>query len=118
MFSTDHSPPVSHKIAACVSIRTPVRRFRDLTTHQVASSPRLGTVRLDAQECRSRLRRAGHGILATTLPDGRPHAVPVCFTLESNLIAVPHDHVKPKAEGRLQRERNLEVDGRGALLIE
>ena len=75
-------------------------------------------MRLDPQECRSRLRRAGHGVLATTRPDGRPHAVPVCFTLESNLVAVPHDHVKPKSNGRLQRERNLEVDGRAALLIE
>ena len=75
-------------------------------------------MRLDAQECRARIRGAGHAVMATTRPDGRPHAVPVCFVLESNVVAVPHDHVKPKSAGRLQRERNLDGDGRAALLVE
>ena len=90
----------SHRIAAWDSIRAPVRTFRHPTTHQVARAPRLGTMRLDPQECRVRAcAAAGHGVLATTRPDGRPHAVPVCFSLVSNQVVVPHDHVKPKVDG-------------------
>jgi hypothetical protein len=44
--------------------------------------------------------------------------VPVCFAVDGELLAVPVDRVKPKRTVELQRIRNLEGDGRAALLCD
>jgi len=45
--------------------------------------------------------------------------VPVVYVVDDDgYVGVPVDRVKPKASSRLQRERNLEADPRGTLLIE
>jgi hypothetical protein len=45
-------------------------------------------------------------------------AVPVVYAVDDDCVGVPVDRVKPKASSRLQRERNLEADPRGTLLVE
>ena len=46
-------------------------------------------------------------------------AVPVVYAVDDDgYVGVPVDRVKPKASSRLQRERNLEADPRGTLLVE
>jgi hypothetical protein len=37
---------------------------------------------------------------------------------DDGFVGIPIDRVKPKTSSRLQRERNLEVDPRAALLVE
>jgi PPOX class probable F420-dependent enzyme len=61
---------------------------------------------------------ADHGILGTIGRDGAPDLVPACFAIDTELVAIPIDEVKPKAASPLQRERNLERDPRASLLVE
>ena len=62
--------------------------------------------------------RAGHGILGTVHPTRGVDAVPVCFSWDRAVLAVPVDTVKPKAARELQRTRNLEADPRAVLLCD
>ncbi len=76
-------------------------------------------MRLADHEARARLAAHDHGILCTVHPDRGVDAVPVAYALDGDgYVAVPVDRLKPKESLRLQRERNLESDGRAALLIE
>jgi hypothetical protein len=61
---------------------------------------------------------ADHGILATLHPERGSDLVPVCFAIVGELVGVPIDRVKPKADGPLGRVRNLAVDPRATLLVE
>ena len=76
-------------------------------------------MRLSADEAAARLTGSAHGVLSTVHPQNGPHALPVVFAVDdTNRIVIPIDRVKPKAEGRLQRELNLEADPRAALLVD
>ena len=61
---------------------------------------------------------ADHGVLCTLRPDGLIDAVPACFALDGDLLAIPIDRVKPKAPGSLQRARNLEAHAEATFLCE
>jgi PPOX class probable F420-dependent enzyme len=57
-------------------------------------------------------------VLGTTHPERGVDAVPVCFAVAGDALAVPVDAVKPKGSPDLQRRRNLEADPRAVLLCE
>ncbi len=76
-------------------------------------------MRLADHEAQARLAAHDHGILCTVHPDRGVDAVPVAYALDGGgYVGVPVDRVKPKDSLRLQRERNLEADGRATLLVE
>ena len=75
-------------------------------------------MRLADDDAHSRLEAHDHGVLATMHPTRGVDAVPVVYATGDDHLAVPIDRVKPKASGRLQRERNLEADPRATLLID
>ena len=92
-----------------------------------------GTVRLDADVCRSRFAGARHAYLATADAGGAPHLVPVTFALLEAVrdpprgaaadapagaeIVVVVDH-KPKTTHGLRRLRNLAENPRVAFLVD
>ena len=76
-------------------------------------------MRLAEDEARARLAAHDHGILCTVHAERGVDAVPVVYAVdEDGYVGVPIDRVKPKASSRLQRERNLETDPRGTLLVD
>jgi Pyridoxamine 5'-phosphate oxidase len=76
-------------------------------------------MRLAGDDARARLAAHDHGVLCTVHAERGVDAVPVVYALDDDgYLGVPVDRVKPKAAGRLQRERNLEADPRAALLVE
>ena len=75
-------------------------------------------MRLAEDEARRRLAAYDHGVLGTTHRDRGADLVPVPFAVDGDHVAIPIDTVKPKAAGRLQRERNLAADPRATLLVE
>ena len=76
-------------------------------------------MRLAEDAARARLAAHDHGILCTVHAERGVDAVPVVYAVgDAGYVGVPVDRVKPKASLRLQRERNLEADPRGTLLVE
>ena len=76
-------------------------------------------MRLTPAEARARLAAHVHGVLCTVHSERGPDPVPAVYALDDDgFVGIPIDRVKPKASSRLQRERNLEVDPRAALLVE
>ena len=76
-------------------------------------------MRLAEDDARARLAAHDHGILCTVHAERGVDAVPVVYAVDDDgYVGVPVDRVKPKASSRLQRERNLEADPRGTLLVE
>jgi len=55
--------------------------------------------------------------LATVGPDGRPHAVPVCFVLEGDTVYSAVDR-KPKRSTDLQRLANVRAHPDAAILVD
>ncbi len=72
---------------------------------------------MDRAEALRRLADARVGRFATTYPDGRPHQVPVTFTVLGSAVVHMIDH-KPKTTNRLQRLVNLESSARASLLVD
>ena len=64
-----------------------------------------------------RLAAARVGRLATVGADGRPHVVPVCFTLHAGAIVTAVD-AKPKTTRALKRLENVRATGRASLLVD
>jgi PPOX class probable F420-dependent enzyme len=64
-----------------------------------------------------RLALARIGRLATVTAAGRPHLVPVCFTLAGGRILTAVD-AKPKATRELARLENVRATGRASLLVD
>ena len=64
-----------------------------------------------------RLALARIGRLATVTPAGRPHIVPVCFTLHDGRIVTAVD-AKPKSTTALARLDNVRATGRASLLVD
>lgn len=76
-------------------------------------------MKLDADEARRRLADRSHGVFCTLHPDHGPDPQPVVYAVDDEgYVGVPIDSVKPKTSSRLQREKNLEADPRGSLLVE
>lgn len=79
-------------------------------------------MRLDADEARRRFVAHDHGVFCTLHPGRGIDAVPCVYgsVVEAGevWVGVPVDTVKPKSAGLLQRERNLQADARGTLLVE
>lgn len=75
-------------------------------------------MRLAEDEALGRLAAHDHGVLCTVHAERGVDAVPVVYAVDDGHVGVPIDRVKPKAAARLQRERNLDADPRGALLVE
>jgi hypothetical protein len=75
-------------------------------------------MRLTEVGARRRAVVADHGVLCTLRPDGRIDAVPACFALDGDLLAIPIDRVKAKDPGPLQRVRNLAAHAEATFLCE
>jgi PPOX class probable F420-dependent enzyme len=72
---------------------------------------------MDEESCRARLASARVGRLATVRPDGRPHVVVCCFTLDGDRLWTAVD-AKPKATTRLQRLANVRAHPWASLLVD
>ena len=72
---------------------------------------------MDPGEARRRLSDSPVALLATVTPDGRPHAVPVCFALDGDVVYFAVDH-KPKRTRQLQRLRNIAANPSVAMLVQ
>ena len=57
-------------------------------------------------------------MLSTVDADRGVHAVPVCFTVVDDLVAVPIDTVKAKRSTDLRRSANTAADPRATLLVD
>lgn len=55
--------------------------------------------------------------LASVRPDGRPHVVPITFTVVGETIVTMIDH-KPKTTTRLQRLANIEANSSVSVLVD
>ncbi len=76
-------------------------------------------MKLSEDAALARLAAHDHGVLCTVHAERGIDAVPVVYVADADgYVGVPVDRVKPKSSLRLQRERNLEADGRATLLIE
>ncbi|MFE0454146.1 TIGR03668 family PPOX class F420-dependent oxidoreductase [Streptomyces sp. NPDC058914] len=72
---------------------------------------------LTSAEARERFAAARVARLATVGPEGRPHLVPVVFTLDGDTVMTAVDH-KPKGTARLRRLTNIEADPAVSLLAD
>jgi hypothetical protein len=75
-------------------------------------------VKLAAARCRQLLEGSEHGTLATMHPRRGVDAVPACFVVAGDDLAIPVDLVKPKSSVQLTRIGNLDADARAVLLCD
>jgi hypothetical protein len=76
-------------------------------------------MRLTPEEARARLAAEVHGVLCTLHPERGPEPQPAIYAVSADgHVGVPTDTIKPKSSTRLRREDNLDLDPRGALLVE
>jgi hypothetical protein len=75
-------------------------------------------VNLPAPRCRQLLEGSEHGTLATVHPRRGVDAVPACFVVAGEDLAIPVDLVKPKSSVELTRIGNLDADPRAVLLCD
>jgi len=68
-------------------------------------------------EARTRFASAPVARMATVMPDGRPHLVPVTFALDGDTIYTAID-AKPKRGTPLRRLTNIAANPRVALLVD
>lgn len=73
--------------------------------------------RLDPHAARDLFASARVASLATIGPDGRPHLVPVVFSVEGDTIVTAVD-AKPKTTRALKRLANVQADPRVTLLAD
>ena len=74
-------------------------------------------MQLDRDEARRRLIESDVARLATVRPDGRPHAVPICFTLIDDTVYSAIDE-KPKSSAALQRLANIDAKPHASILAD
>lgn len=74
-------------------------------------------VRLDPADARARLEAAPVARLATVRPDGKPHAVPICFVVVRDTIYSAIDD-KPKSTDALQRLDNVRANPAATVLVD
>jgi hypothetical protein len=75
-------------------------------------------MKLAAARCRQLLEGSEHGMLATLHPRRGLDAVPACFAVAGDELAIPVDLVKPKSSVELTRIGNLDADPRAVLLCD
>jgi hypothetical protein len=75
-------------------------------------------MRLDHDDCFSRLRSAEHGTLCTWGAQDTIDAVPICYVVVSERIVTPIDRIKPKTTTQLGRLKNLDRNGTATLLCD
>lgn len=76
-------------------------------------------MRLGEDECRRLLVGVRNAVLATTRPDGSPHAVPIVFAaIPSRDLLVTAVDAKPKTNRDLTRLRNIAHEPRVAVLAQ
>ena|SRR5918994_6944531 len=68
-------------------------------------------------QMRRRVAAARVARLATVSAEGRPHLVPICFTLSGEVAYFAVDH-KPKRSPRLRRIANLQATGVASILVD
>jgi len=66
---------------------------------------------------RPRVTQARVARLATVLPDGGPHIVPITFAVDGDTIVTAVDH-KPKTTTSLQRLKNIEANPVASVLVD
>ncbi len=74
-------------------------------------------MKIDPQALVGLLQSCPVGRLATVTPEGEPHVLPVVFVAEGGCVFSPVD-AKRKSGRRLARVRNVEAQGRAALLLD
>lgn len=74
-------------------------------------------MRLDEATCRARVAAARVARLATVGADLRPHVVPVTYAVHGDELFIGIDQ-KPKTTTALKRLRNIEENGRVAVLVD
>lgn len=72
---------------------------------------------MQRSEALDRLTRARVGYFCTLTPEGRPHVVPVTFTVLGSALVHMIDH-KPKTTTRLKRVVNIEQTPAASLLVD
>jgi PPOX class probable F420-dependent enzyme len=72
---------------------------------------------MDVEQMRERVRDARVARLATLDADGRPHLVPICFSLEGDTLYSAVDE-KPKRSKRLKRLENIQRRPEVAVLVD
>lgn len=77
----------------------------------------VATVRLDAQEARTRFGTAAVARLGTASADARPHLVPIVFALADDVLYFAVD-AKPKASTALRRLANIRANPQVAVLAD
>ena len=78
----------------------------------------MASMRLSEHECLTRLEHHDHGTFCTVHASRGVDAIPAVYAVHDGHVGIPVDTVKPKADGRLQRERNLDADPRATLLVD
>jgi len=72
---------------------------------------------MDEIALRGLLLQSDAAVLATVGADGKPHAVPICFALDGQVIYFAVDH-KPKRTNDLKRLRNIAANPSVAVLAQ
>src|ERR671922_2666072 len=72
---------------------------------------------MDQARAREHLLASRVAHLATVGPDGRPHAVPICFALERDTVYFAVDQ-KPKRTSNLRRLRNISANPGVAMVVD
>jgi PPOX class probable F420-dependent enzyme len=73
---------------------------------------------LDEDACRARLAEARVARLATLRRDGTPRLIPMTFAVVDGVVCSAIDKIKPKADTRLARLRDIDRDPRVALVAD
>jgi PPOX class probable F420-dependent enzyme len=72
---------------------------------------------MDERQMRAHLANARVGHLATVTPNGLPHVVPICFTLQGDDVFSVVDF-KPKSTIELARLENIRVNPATSLVVD
>lgn len=72
---------------------------------------------MDLTLARQRVEHARVGRLGTTMPNGRPHLVPCCFSLRGDVVYTAID-AKPKSTLAVQRTKNIVANPAACLLVD
>ncbi|TCK22647.1 TIGR03668 family PPOX class F420-dependent oxidoreductase [Pseudonocardia endophytica] len=73
---------------------------------------------LDEAACHDRLAAARVARLATLRKDGTPRLIPMTFAVVDGVVCSAIDRIKPKADSRLARLRDIDRDPRVALVVD
>ncbi|MCZ4552593.1 TIGR03668 family PPOX class F420-dependent oxidoreductase [Gordonia rubripertincta] len=69
------------------------------------------------ETARTRFIEARSAVLATVVPEGGPHLVPIVFAIEGDVVYTAVDG-KPKSTTRLRRLANIEAQSKVSVLVD